>query len=52
MCPFCGCELKIDGQFHSCSNCSYIETDTMSYEEICDMFSAIPDTNTDEDIPY
>lgn len=49
MCLFCGSKLVTEGEFHFCS-CGYIHTDTMSYDEVFDMFSAIPDT--DEDIPY
>lgn len=51
-CPLCGCELERKFGALTCSNCSYIETDDKSYDEICDMFSKIPDKDKDEDIPY
>lgn len=35
MCGFCGKDLKHSGCFHTC-DCGFIETDDMSYEEVCD----------------
>jgi len=41
MCPFCGGYLKSDG-YCSRYSCGYIETNDMSYEEICDKFGDSP----------
>lgn len=41
MCPFCGEYLKSDGYCSRCS-CGYIESEDMSYEEICYKFGDSP----------
>lgn len=41
-CPYCGEPLKSDNEYSYCINgsCSYIESDDMSYEEICEMLDS------------
>lgn len=46
MCPFCGSELRDVHDALLC-DCGYIETEDMSYDEICDMMSKIEDNYDD-----
>lgn len=52
LCPFCGNQLTTDGKFVFCKGTgacnNFIETDDMSYEEVC--ISQEPDS--DEIFPF